>query len=469
MARAFKFGAFEVDLAARELRKRGVRLRLDAKAFDLLVVLLENRGELLTRDRLRTRLWPATHVDFEHGLNNAINRLRAALGDSAHAPRFIETLPRRGYRFVASIESVETTPQPELPHRLHFGLKRVIAAACLVLLSALLLASYIRLPRPQQESAALPASCIKGAHLLDSLDFESPPAAHLYLQECVAAAPSYAHGRQSLAISYNRMAAAGLLDPATAYPAAIAEAESALALDSKQALAYVARGVARLRRDWDWAAAEHDHLEAIRVAPGLPEPHHSYALLLAGMGRHDEALRHIADAQRLAPADTLITADSGMLLYLARRYTHAEAQLRLALELQPHNVAAQHHLADVLMEQGRYPEAADEFVKWLEMVGVEESERNQAGAVIARSGLAGLARRAFKKEKKSNPNGYGKALKLATLHASLGETSIALDLLDRARRERDARFIFVAVDPKFDGLRSHPRFGELLKSVGLAL
>ena len=101
MARAYRFGAFEVDLAARELRKSGVRLRLDAKAFDLLVVLLEYRGELVTRDCLRARLWPATHVDFEHGLNNAVNRLRAALGDSAHAPRFIETLPRRGYRFVA--------------------------------------------------------------------------------------------------------------------------------------------------------------------------------------------------------------------------------------------------------------------------------------------------------------------------------------------------------------------------------
>jgi hypothetical protein len=103
------------------------------------------------------------------------------------------------------------------------------------------------------------------------------------------------------------------------------------------------------------------------------------------------------------------------------------------------------------------------------MVGVEENERKQAGAVIARSGLAGLARRAFKKEKKSSPGGYGKALKLATWHASVGETSVALDLLDRARREHDAGLIFVAVDPQFDGLRSHPRFGELLKSVGLAL
>ena len=456
-------------MAARELRRSGMRVRLDAKAFDLLVVLLENRGELLTRDRLRARLWPATHVDFEHGLNNTINRLRAALGDSAHAPRFIETLPRRGYRFVAPMEVVETTAQPELPHRLHFGLKRAVTAACVALLSALLLTSYIRLPRPQQEAAVLPASCIKGAHLLDSLDFESPPAAHQYLQECVAAAPGYAHGRQSLAISYNRMAAAGLLDPATAYPAAIAEAERALALDSKQVLAYVARGVARLRRDWDWAAAERDHLQAIRVAPAQPEPHHSYALLLAAMRRHDEALRHIAEAQRLAPADTSITADNGMLLYLARRYAHAEAQLRLALEMQPHNTAAQHHLSNVLMEQGRYPAAAHEFVKWLEMVGVDENERNQAGAVIARSGLAGLARRAFKKEKHSNPGGYGKALKLATLHASLGETSVALDLLDRARRERDARLIFVAVDPKFDALRRDPRFGELLKSVGLPL
>jgi TolB-like protein/Tfp pilus assembly protein PilF len=103
----FRFGRFEIDSRTRELRKDGVRLRLQDQPFALLALMLEHPGELLTRDELRDRLWPnGTFVDFEHGLNAAIKRLRAVLGDSAERPRFVETLHRRGYRFIAKVERV---------------------------------------------------------------------------------------------------------------------------------------------------------------------------------------------------------------------------------------------------------------------------------------------------------------------------------------------------------------------------
>ena len=103
----FRFGRFEIDSRTRELRKDGVRLRLQDQPFALLTLMLEHPGELLTRDELRTRLWPdGTFVDFEHGLNAAIKRLRAVLGDNAERPRFVETLHRRGYRFIARVERV---------------------------------------------------------------------------------------------------------------------------------------------------------------------------------------------------------------------------------------------------------------------------------------------------------------------------------------------------------------------------
>jgi cholera toxin transcriptional activator len=97
------FGAFEADLTSQELRKHGVRLRLPRQSFQILKM-LEHSGELVTREDLRAALWPLdTFVDFEHGLNAAINRLRDALGDKADNPRFVETLPRRGYRFMAEL------------------------------------------------------------------------------------------------------------------------------------------------------------------------------------------------------------------------------------------------------------------------------------------------------------------------------------------------------------------------------
>jgi cholera toxin transcriptional activator len=103
-----RFGVFEVDLAAGELRKNGARIRLQEQPFQILVYLLDRAGEVVTREELRQKLWPAdTFVDFDHSLNTAVNKLREALGDSASSPRYVETLARRGYRFLAPVERAE--------------------------------------------------------------------------------------------------------------------------------------------------------------------------------------------------------------------------------------------------------------------------------------------------------------------------------------------------------------------------
>ena len=103
-----RFGVFEVDLVAGELRKSGKRIRLQEQPFQVLVTLLENAAQVVTRDDLRQKIWPAdTFVDFDHSLNTAVNNIRDSLGDSATSPRFIETLARRGYRFIAPVDGVE--------------------------------------------------------------------------------------------------------------------------------------------------------------------------------------------------------------------------------------------------------------------------------------------------------------------------------------------------------------------------
>lgn len=108
-----RFGPFEVDLHTHELWKFGTRLKLVGQPFEILAVLLSRPGELVTREELRNRLWPSdTFVDFNHGLNAAVNKLREALSDSAEKPRYIETLPRRGYRFVAALEALPPSPAP---------------------------------------------------------------------------------------------------------------------------------------------------------------------------------------------------------------------------------------------------------------------------------------------------------------------------------------------------------------------
>ena len=106
-----RFGTFEVNFQSRELRKHGMRIRLEEKPFQILEMLLDRAGDVVTRNMLRERLWPDTYVAYEHGLNTAVNKLRDLLGDSARSPRFVETLPRLGYRFIAIGHAVEHDPR----------------------------------------------------------------------------------------------------------------------------------------------------------------------------------------------------------------------------------------------------------------------------------------------------------------------------------------------------------------------
>ena len=150
-----------MDLQTAELRKQGVRIRLPAQSFQVLEALLLRPGELVTREQLKQKLWPSDSFgDFEHGLNAAVNRVREALGDSSDNPRFVETLPRRGYRFIAPVESSQTEPTPAQPSSQTPGANNpsrrwtirpslfAVAAALLILASAIYLLDRRRKAEP---------------------------------------------------------------------------------------------------------------------------------------------------------------------------------------------------------------------------------------------------------------------------------------------------------------------------------
>jgi cholera toxin transcriptional activator len=112
----YRFGVFEADPSTGELRRKGIKVKLHAQPFQLLFLLLERPGEMLTREEICRNLWPdGTFVDYEHGVNSVVNRLREALGDKASNPRFVETLARRGYRFLAPVERITSSEEPQIP------------------------------------------------------------------------------------------------------------------------------------------------------------------------------------------------------------------------------------------------------------------------------------------------------------------------------------------------------------------
>ena len=136
-----RFGTFELDLQTGELRHAGQRVKLQEQPFQVLATLLEHPGKMVTREELRSKLWPEdTFVDFDHSLNAAIKRLRDALGESADAPVFIETLARRGYRFIAPVNGsspVQAEPQSHRPRSEtdHFSSLDRIAVSCIALIA----------------------------------------------------------------------------------------------------------------------------------------------------------------------------------------------------------------------------------------------------------------------------------------------------------------------------------------------
>jgi Tol biopolymer transport system component/DNA-binding winged helix-turn-helix (wHTH) protein len=177
-----RFGTYEVDLRSGELRKNGLKVRLTGQPFQILAVLLERPGELVTREELQKRLWPGdTFVDFDSGLNAAVNRVREALGDSAENPRFVETLPKRGYRFIAQVEGPprenSTESQPTVDRQRNRsagrGWKIGIATGSVILLAAFgllfptLARRFLRQPRPQLLEA-VPLTTLPGQEISPS-------------------------------------------------------------------------------------------------------------------------------------------------------------------------------------------------------------------------------------------------------------------------------------------------------------
>src|SRR5689334_10024680 len=147
-----RFGAFEVDREAGELRKQGARIKLQEQPFQTLLALIERPGQIITREELQKRLWPSgVNVDFERGLNKAVNRAREALGDDAVNPRFIETVPLRGYRFLADVEVVRPgtvlvamqQPDSVVPARLPSVVRKKSPRIALAVFGALLILSVI--------------------------------------------------------------------------------------------------------------------------------------------------------------------------------------------------------------------------------------------------------------------------------------------------------------------------------------
>lgn len=366
MIARIRFGTFDADLVAGELYREGRLVPLQQQPFEVLRALVEQPGEVVTREALRRRLWPdGTIVDFDQSLNKSLTKLRDALGDSASNPRFVQTLPKRGYRFIApitvpatpseTIVQAETMPappeRPTLPTRprsihWHWAATATVAAALCTLVIA---GTSIRLAQAGPHATGTSTTALPG--------FSPIPAAHDAYERgrralargsdrcirqsvelfgrAVDLSPKYAAAYAALAHAHLMLAAIQPEDAADGVARAREAATRAIAIDPNQPAAYAALGRLAVEHDRDWRGAEVHLQRSIALDPGYAEARAWYATALSEEGRDEEAE---AEARRALAADPhALTTNTAMgaVLYRAGRHAEAAMALERAVEIDP--------------------------------------------------------------------------------------------------------------------------------------
>jgi serine/threonine protein kinase/tetratricopeptide (TPR) repeat protein len=287
-----------------------------------------------------------------------------------------------------------------------------------------------------------------------------------YFQQAIAKDPTYALAYAGLADSYNLLAQYGINPAEDVRPRAKEAATRALALDPTLAEAHVSQALIE-HAEFGWAAAEAEYRRAIDLNPSYATAHHWYANYLSQLGRFDEAVAEIKRAQQLDPLSIGINTAFGAVLYLARRNDEAVAQLRTTLEMDPKFALAHGALAEVYIQKRAYAQALEEYNAVKAITGDTSDLRASLGYLYAVSGRPRAALQLVDELGRRRGPEAAAPGSLAVVYAALGQKDLAFAWLDKAYAERDAWLVFLKVEPKFDNLRSDPRFDMLLRRTGL--
>jgi DNA-binding winged helix-turn-helix (wHTH) protein len=470
-ATCFRFGDFELRLDSGELFRSGTAVKLQPRPARVLEMLAGQAGEVVPREEIRRAVWgDETYVDFDLALNFCILQVRRALGESAARPRFITTIPRRGYRFLAPVQVVSAEAGPPLagqaasPRQPRARWRPTFAGAgalTLLLITLGFAAPPGRLPSSgiAAPAAASPAQQLYlEGHYLQATG--APDEARVAFEEAAILDPRSAAVFASLA-----QVLLGTGRPAREVATTAETAERrALDLDPRCFVAHVDRGQRLFEYELDWRGAEEEFRRAVQLDGRSAQGHYGLATVLAARGRHDEALAELQRALAGEP-ERRLGIDPAWFYYLARRNDEAIEQAHRTIEL-----------ALAATRGAAFPRLG--FRRAYQTLILAELAKGDARAALAAArdearamgipspaNLAGYWMRA-KREAEAGSAVVGSGVVPAI---ELGEYDRALDLLHRQCTERSGSLVpFLRVDPLFDPLRGLPRFTELLRCAKLA-
>jgi DNA-binding winged helix-turn-helix (wHTH) protein/tetratricopeptide (TPR) repeat protein len=496
-----RFGVFEADVYSGELRKNGVKVKIQDLPFRALRLLLSRPHEVLSRDQFRQALWPEdVFVDFDHGISSAINRLRDALGDSAENPIFIETVDRRGYRWIAPTHVPAPLPPPPGPvlikapgtpvsksgpdafHRWRWSLAFPAAALLLAVWSFWPAHRSARAGTTKGPVVAVRTSdashhssnaeaeqfYLKGRYYWEKRTPDGLNKALDYFTQAIVRDPSYSPAYVGLADCYNLLREYTVMPASDAYPRALAAAQKAVELDDRSSEAHASLAFALFYGNWDAAAAEREFRRALDLNPNNAVAHHWYATYLSTIGRQPEAVAEIERAQTLDPASKSVLADKGDLLCAAGRREEGIALLKQLEATEPDFVSPHRYLKSTFFESGDYAQYLAEWKQEAILMRDDSTLKlvDAAAKGFATAGAQGMLRNTLALQKKLYESGLQSPYSVAETDSLLGNKQEALQYLKVAYDKHDDSIVRLESDPAFTNLNQEPAYRDLVGKLG---
>jgi TolB-like protein/Flp pilus assembly protein TadD len=590
----YEFDSFRLDATKRLLWREGTLAPLTPKAFDLLLALVQRHGAVVEKDELMRLLWPNLVVE-ENNLTVIISSLRKALGESPGEHKYIVTIPKRGYCFVAHVHEVwdaKASFNPAngeakskaigvvregwrapvsqaisivvLPFRTisdgrnedYLGLgisdalitklgsvRQIIVRSTGTVLSQtgarldplavgrnlgadLLLEGWVqqadhqirvtiqlvdgqdgsslwsekfdalftnifevqdniservtralmmklngeereRLTKRYTENSEAYRLYLKGRYFWNKRLVEGLKKAGEYFQSAIELDPDYALAYVGLADCYNMLGFFSGFPPKECYSKAREAAAKALELDGALAEAHASMAMVEMMSDWDWTSAERGFQRAIKLNGAYSPTRQWYAKLLTALGRHEEALAEIKQAEDVDPLSLITGAVKGFVYYFARQYDQAIYHSQKNLELDPNFTLTYWTLGWAYQQKAMYPDAIASFQKAASLSGDNAKMVSEIGYTYAVSGRRDDAKRELKRLFSMARKEYDIPYEIALVYAGLGQKDHALAWLERAVEDRAWESICLQVEPKLDHFRSDSRFINLVRRIGI--
>ncbi len=520
------FGPYRLDLAEKTLRRDGQTVPLTPKAFDTLLILVERSGRLVEKEDLIGQLWPDSFVE-ENSLPQNIYLLRKALEKDAQGQRYIETVPRRGYRFIAEVREVrdsnddpadeqETTPESGLPSAESeppafasiarpYGKRAIYLIASLSLLAIALFAIWIFRGAARQSAATPAVQDAISEQVAQALRLRLTPDERRQLAKRHTKNPEayqdYARGlffwgkrtedglTRSIACfkqalekdSRYALAWAGLADAYAvsaylgyqalpeqeAYRQAQTAALKALELDNTLAEAHAALSVVKAYRDHDLRGAEAAARQAVLLQADYATAHQRHSIYLRDQGRLEEALAAIRRAQEIDPLSLTIGSNLAYIFYLQRDYERAAAQCRKVLETEPDYFQTLIVLGMIYEQQQKHDEAIAVLSKAREQRrgqnGVYLNTLETLGHAYAAAGRRAEAAQILAELSNFPAQAGDTEYYSALIRAGLGETDQVFALLERSSKGWHTPPVALTLDPRFERLRADARYQSLFR------